>query len=171
MSQFYQKIDQYRNAMLHLGIECDQQLLTAVTKGLGPSIYKVEAETVSGNCCEELKTIKTNFLGKKLGLFDSQRIDNALDGVIAKMGKANLTGTHMRGAHLNNATLSGANFTGTDLREADLRGTDLTEKELRLAFANGAMMEETLIYMNGSDYHCKVLQGALIFVKVPSKKD
>ena len=89
MSQFYQKIDQYKNAMLSLGIECDQQLLTAVTKGLGPSIYKVEAETVSGNCCEELQTIKTNFLGKKLGLFDSQRIDNALEGVIAKMGKSN----------------------------------------------------------------------------------
>ena len=89
MSQFYQKIDQYRNAMLNLGIECDQQLLTAVTKGLGPSIYKVEAETISGNCCEELKTIKTNFLGKKLGLFNSQQIDHALEGVIAKMGKLN----------------------------------------------------------------------------------
>ena len=89
MSQFYQKIDQYRNAMLNLGIECDQQLLTAVTKGLGPSIYKVEAETVSGNCCEELKTIKTNFLGKKLGLFNPQQIDNAIDGVISIMGKSN----------------------------------------------------------------------------------
>ena len=89
MSQFYQKIDQYRNAMLNLGIECDQQLLTAVTKGLGPSIYKVEAETVSGNCCEELKTIKTNFLGKKLGLFNPQQIDHAIDGVISIMGKSN----------------------------------------------------------------------------------
>ncbi|MFK5878790.1 MAG: DUF2853 family protein [Flavobacteriaceae bacterium] len=89
MSQFYQKIDQYKDAMLSLGIECDQQLLTAVTKGLGPSIYKTEAETVSGNCAEELQTVKTNFLRKKLGLFDSQRIDEAINSVILKMGKSN----------------------------------------------------------------------------------
>jgi len=89
MSQFYQKIDQYKSAMLNLGIECDQQLLTAVTKGLGPSIYKIEAETVSGNCAAELENVKKNFLGKKLGLFDSQKIDNAIETVISKMGNSN----------------------------------------------------------------------------------
>ena len=89
MSQFYQKIDHYKDVMLNLGIECDQQLLTAVTKGLGPSIYKEEAEIISGNCVEELQTVKTNFLGKKLGLFDSQKIDNAIETVISKMGDSN----------------------------------------------------------------------------------
>jgi len=89
MSQFYQKIDHYKDVMINLGIECDQQLLTAVTKGLGPSIYKAEAEIVTGKCCEELETIKKNFLGKKLGLFDSQRIDNVIEKVISKMGKSN----------------------------------------------------------------------------------
>lgn len=89
MSQFYQKIDHYKDVMINLGIECDQQLLTAVTKGLGPSIYKAEAEIVSGNCVEELQTVKTNFLRKKLGLFDSQKIDNAIESVFSKMGKSN----------------------------------------------------------------------------------
>lgn len=88
MSQFYQKIDRYKDIIINLGLECDQQLLTAVTKGLGPSIYKVEAETISGNCSKELQAIKTNFLGKKLGLFDSQQIDNAINKVISKLGKS-----------------------------------------------------------------------------------
>ncbi len=89
MSQFYQKIDHYINVMNTMGIDCDQQLLTAVTKGLGPSIYKADAETVSGNCVEELQTVKTNFLGKKLGLFDSQKIDSAIKTVISKMENSN----------------------------------------------------------------------------------
>jgi len=89
----------------------------------------------------------------------------------AKMGRTNLTGTMMRGAKLNNATLSGANLKSADLREADLRGTDLTERELRKAHSDGALLEDSLIFMRDQDFRCKVLQGALIFVKVPSKKE
>ena len=89
MSQFYTKISHYKDVMHHLGIECNQELLTAVTKGLGPSIYKPEAETISGTCSKELQTIKANFLGKKLGLFNSDKIDLAINEVIAKMGTSN----------------------------------------------------------------------------------
>lgn len=89
MSQFYNKVDLYKNAMTNLGLECDPNLLTAVTKGLGPSIYKADAETVSGTCENELVTIKTNFIGKKLGLFDSTRIDHAINDVVHKMGASN----------------------------------------------------------------------------------
>lgn len=86
MSQFYSKIDHYKNVMQDLGIDCDAQLLTAVTKGLGPSIYKPDAETVSGTSENELFTIRMSFLRKKLGVFDSNRIDAAIEKVIHRMG-------------------------------------------------------------------------------------
>ena len=89
MSQFYTKVDFYKDTMTNLGLECDPKLLTAVTKGLGPSIYKADAEKVLGTGENELVTIKTNFIGKKLGLFDSNRIDSAISDVIDKMGKSN----------------------------------------------------------------------------------
>lgn len=88
----------------------------------------------------------------------------------AQMTKANLSGTRMRGAFLNNAKLSGAKLAGADLRETDLRGTDLTEKELRAAHDQGALLQDALFYMKDNDYYCKIMQNALIFVKVPSKK-
>ncbi len=89
MSQFYKKIDHYKKAMYNLGLECDPELLTAVTKGLGPSIYKSGAETVSCTDPKELDTVKINFLSKKLGISDDSRFDDAIDGVVQKMGKSN----------------------------------------------------------------------------------
>lgn len=89
MSQFYKKIDLYKNAMYKLGLECDPKLLTAVTKGLGPSIYKADAETVSGSDANEMLTVKTNFLSKKLGINDESRYDDVIEDVVKKMGKSN----------------------------------------------------------------------------------
>jgi len=85
MSQFYKKVDHYKNVMLHLGINCDQNLLTAITKGLGPSIYRADSEIVSSTSDKELQTVRTNFLRKKLGNFDSKRNKIAIE----KMGKSN----------------------------------------------------------------------------------
>lgn len=58
-------------------ISVNSDLLNAVTKGLGPSIYKKDAETV-----------KKNFLIKKLGLSDSPQLDEAIAEVIEKIGKS-----------------------------------------------------------------------------------
>lgn len=87
MSQFYSKVDHYKKVMYQLGLECDPDLLTAVTKGLGPSIYKPNAETINGTCKGELATIKKSFLNKKLGVHDESRYDEAIDYVVNKMGK------------------------------------------------------------------------------------
>ena len=89
MSQFYSKIDHYKKVMNSLGIECDAELLTAVTKGLGPSIYKADSETISGNCESELVTVKNSFLNKKLGIGDVSRYDDAIKTVCARMGNSN----------------------------------------------------------------------------------
>jgi len=89
MSKFDEKIALYQGAMKDLGISFDADLFTKVTKGLGPSIYKKDAETVSGSDAKELGTVKNNFLIKKLGLSDGAKLDNAIDAVMEKMGKSN----------------------------------------------------------------------------------
>tara|TARA_R110001583_G_scaffold145635_2_gene297590 strand:- start:21690 stop:22025 length:336 start_codon:yes stop_codon:yes gene_type:complete len=89
MSKFDEKLALYQGEMKKLGISFDADLLTKVTKGLGPSIYKADAETVSGSDKKELETVKKNFLLKKLGLSDGPKLDNALDAVIEKVGKSN----------------------------------------------------------------------------------
>ena len=89
MSKLDEKITLYQSEMKKLGLNFDADLLAAVTKGLGPSIYKADAETVSGSDCRELGTVKYNFLIKKLGLSDGAKLDNAIDAVIEKVGKSN----------------------------------------------------------------------------------
>ena len=89
MSKFDEKIALYQSEMKKLGLKFDADLLTKVTKGLGPSIYKADAETVSGSDPKELATVKTNFLLKKLGLADGPKLDKAIDTVIEKVGKSN----------------------------------------------------------------------------------
>jgi len=89
MSKFDEKIALYQSEMKKLGLSFDADLLTAVTKGLGPSIYKADAETVSGSDKKELETVKKNFLMKKLGLADGPKLDSAMETVIEKVGKSN----------------------------------------------------------------------------------
>lgn len=89
MSKFDEKLAQYKAEMDKLGLSYDADLLTAVTKGLGPSIYKADAETVSGSDEKELATVKNNFLIKKLGLSDGPKLDAAIATVIEKVGKSN----------------------------------------------------------------------------------
>lgn len=89
MSKFDEKIALYQSEMTKLGLNFDANLLTAVTRGLGPSIYKKDAETVSGSDEKELATVKNNFLIKKLGLSDGPKLDAAIASVIEKIGKSN----------------------------------------------------------------------------------
>ncbi len=89
MSKFDEKVALYQGAMKDLGISFNADLLTKVTKGLGPSIYKKDAETVSGSDAKELATVKNNFLMKKLGLSDGSKLDSAIEKVMGEMGKSN----------------------------------------------------------------------------------
>jgi len=89
MSKFDEKLALYESSFKDLGIKYDPTLLKAVTKGLGPSIYKNDAETVSGTDAKELETVKKNFLMKKLGLADSPRLNIAIEKVIDMLGKSN----------------------------------------------------------------------------------
>lgn len=88
MSKFDEKVALYKKFMDDRDIRSNTELLTAVTKGLGPSIYNRDAETVSSSDAKELETVKKNFLIKKLGLTDSPELDEKIDDVMERIGKS-----------------------------------------------------------------------------------
>jgi len=89
MSKFDEKLKKYSDSFDKLGIKFDADLLGKVTKGLGPSIYKADAESVSCTQESELATVRKNFLMKKLGCEDSPKLDKAIAAVCEKLGKSN----------------------------------------------------------------------------------
>jgi ethanolamine utilization microcompartment shell protein EutS len=70
------------------GIEPDMALLTKVTIGCGPAIYNADAATVAATQPQELETVKTSYLIKKLGLADSPALDEAIQSVIETYGRS-----------------------------------------------------------------------------------
>tara|TARA_B110000037_G_C16751851_1_gene355510 strand:+ start:234 stop:569 length:336 start_codon:yes stop_codon:yes gene_type:complete len=89
MSKRDELIAKYAKQLGDAGISVDMDLLTKVTIGLGPSIYKADAETVSGADASELSTVRNNYLMKKLGLSDSPKLDTAINKVLDTLGKSN----------------------------------------------------------------------------------
>ena len=89
MSKLQEKIDLYTSEVKKLGLKVNTDLLASVTKGLGPSIYKVDAEKVSSSDSKELETVKKNFLIKKMGLEDSPKLDEAIAAAIEAIGSSN----------------------------------------------------------------------------------
>lgn len=89
MSKLEEKIAAYVAEAKKLKLDLDEKLIAAVTKGLGPSIYKADAETVAASDKAELDRLKSNFLVKKLGLKDDAKLDQAIEEVIEAIGKSN----------------------------------------------------------------------------------
>lgn len=71
------------------GEEPDVDLLRKVTEYCGTSIFRSDAETVSSSSESEMETVKRNFLIKKLGLKDDEKLDVGLNAVMEKYGKSN----------------------------------------------------------------------------------
>ena len=89
MSKLEEKIAQYTAEAEKIGIAIDAELLKSVAKGLGPSLYKEDAELVASSNKSELETIKKNFLIKKLGQEDSENLDAVIQKVIDTLGSGN----------------------------------------------------------------------------------
>lgn len=89
MSKFDEAVEKYTAEVKKLKIQLSKDLITKVARGLGPSIYNVDAEKVSSSDPEELKTVKRNFLIKKLGLKDGPELDKAIDEVVKRLGSSN----------------------------------------------------------------------------------
>lgn len=89
MSKFDEALAKYEAEAKKLNLKIDSALLHAVTKGLGPSIYNVDSETIASSDPAELTTVKNNFLIKKLGLADGPELDAAIAEVVETLGKSN----------------------------------------------------------------------------------
>lgn len=89
MSKFDEAMDTYKKQLTDLGISFDGDLLHAVTKGLGPSIYNRDASKVSCSDADEMGRVKKSFLIKKMELADSPDLDKAMDAVCEQMGSSN----------------------------------------------------------------------------------
>lgn len=90
MSKFDEAVMLYKSEMMDkMGVKIDANLLTAVTKALGPSIYNEDSSRVSCSDPEEMMRVKNNFLIKKLGMKDGPHLDTAMKEVCHQMGKSN----------------------------------------------------------------------------------
>ncbi|WP_457597306.1 DUF2853 family protein [Hydrogenimonas sp.] len=90
MSKLDEKIANYTKACADLGLDVSAELVEKVTRGLGPSIYNKDAETVSCSDAGELERVRENFLKKKLGLGeDDATLDAAIKEVCEAMGSSN----------------------------------------------------------------------------------
>ena len=90
MNQQEEKIVHYLAVNKELNLRLSEDLITKVTVGLGPSIYKHDSETVSCTDNNEVATVRENFLKKKLGLAqEDAELDAAIQNVCEMMGTSN----------------------------------------------------------------------------------
>ncbi len=90
MSKLDEKIELYNSKIKDMDAGYDAELLTKVTKGLGPSIYKKDAETIACSDAGELDRVRESFLKKKLALTNTDdELDAAIKEVCQKMGSSN----------------------------------------------------------------------------------
>jgi hypothetical protein len=90
MSKRDELIAKYAEEFKKMSISFDNDLLTKVTVGLGPSIYNDDSSTVSCSDEFELQRLIDNFLVKKLGLKKSnEEMMAAAKEVCAQLGTSN----------------------------------------------------------------------------------
>ena len=89
MSKFDEAVTLYKSEMDKLGLSYDEDLLTKVAKGLGPSIYNPDSSKVSSTDQAEIDRVKNNFLIKKLGLADGPNLDAAIQKAVDALGSSN----------------------------------------------------------------------------------
>ncbi|PID43670.1 MAG: hypothetical protein CSA52_02900 [Gammaproteobacteria bacterium] len=88
MSKFDQVVDACKAQMEKYDIECDEALLTAIARSLGPSIYNRDSSLVAAGNKAEIEGVKKNFVAKKLGV-EGEEADSAIAAAIEKIGQSN----------------------------------------------------------------------------------
>lgn len=86
MSKRDDLIVKYKEQLEKAGVKVNDDLLTKVTIGCGPSIYNKDSSTVACGQESELETVKNNYLIKKLGLSDGAKLDDAIQEVCKAIG-------------------------------------------------------------------------------------
>ncbi len=88
MSQFDEVLSACKAQMDKCNIECDESLLQAIAKGLGPSIYNKDSSLVAAGDKGEIDAVRTNFIAKKLGV-EGEQADAAIEHAIEQIGSSN----------------------------------------------------------------------------------
>lgn len=88
VSKFDDVMDKAVKQMKEQKIPVNRELLEAIGKSLGPSLYNRDASLVAAGQKAELETIKKKFLIKKLGCADDAKLDKALEKAVNKIGKS-----------------------------------------------------------------------------------
>ena len=88
MSKFDEAIEACKTQMASCGIDCDEALLKAIAKSLGPSIYNQDAKLVAANDPAEMDTVRSNFIAGKLGV-SGDAAEAAITYAIEKIGASN----------------------------------------------------------------------------------
>ena len=88
MSQFDEVIEACKTQMATCGVDCDEALLTAIAKGLGPSIYNADGKLVAATDPAEIETVRSNFISKKLGV-TGKAAETAINYAIETIGASN----------------------------------------------------------------------------------
>jgi len=89
MSKLQQATESAIDQMKSCKIPVNKELIGAICKSLGPSLYKKDARFVAAREKKELATIKKNFIGKKLGESDEKKQDAAIAHAVEKIGPSN----------------------------------------------------------------------------------
>ena len=89
MSKIDEKLALYREFVDKHGIKIDDELLAKVTVGMGPSIFKKDAELIACSDKDELERVRENFLKKKLALTQNDdELDKAIHEVCDEIGSS-----------------------------------------------------------------------------------
>lgn len=88
MSKFDEAITDCKAQLSSINVDCDEKLLSAVAKGLGPSLYNRDANLVAAGDKKELDNVKERFVSRKLGV-EGPEADAAVQHAIDTIGPSN----------------------------------------------------------------------------------
>jgi len=88
MSKFDEAITDFKAQLCSMNVDFDEKLLSAVAKGLGPSLYNRDANLVAAADKKELDNVKTRFISRKLGV-EGPEADAAIQHAIDTIGAGN----------------------------------------------------------------------------------
>ena len=88
VSKFDVVMDRCVKQMKEQKIPVDRDLLEAIAKSLGPSLYNRDASLVAAGQKSELETIKKKYLVGKLSCKDEAKNNKAIAKAVKKIGKS-----------------------------------------------------------------------------------
>ncbi|MCI5050785.1 MAG: DUF2853 family protein [Candidatus Pacebacteria bacterium] len=78
-------MEKYAAQLKKVGVPVNKALLESVTKGMGPSQYKLDSMFVAASDKAELARVHKSFIMKKCGVKDEAKAKKALDHAVDKM--------------------------------------------------------------------------------------